>query len=373
MSEATTSETRSKTSVGAGCASSVLIFVLIVFIMGAVLNRPAPAANPAPTGPADATATDMSKSARLAMAPAETPTLRPTATNTATPSPTIPPSETPTHTPSATATATETAVPGTTPTPITPSPTATTPPLPTPKGSYSWTLKVPILMYHYISVPPEDADVYRTDLSVTPQNFREQMAYLAENGYTTIDFYDLALAITNKIELPAKPVIITLDDGYVDNYDNAFPILQEYGLEATFFVVTEFIDNGYDGYLTWEMVREMAAAGMRIESHSRSHPDLRRQEREFLIWQLLGSQETIAAHIGYTPRFFSYPSGRYDEETIVVLRELDYWGAVTTAGGKWHGFEQRYQWPRLRVRHTTPLPEFIDLVDPGETVGGKEQ
>lgn len=372
MSEATPPDRQSHTTFGAGCASSALIFVLILFIMGAVLSQPAPAANPAPTDPPGATPTNILEPARLVMAQAETPTLRPTATNTATPTPTNTPTQTPTGTPSATATATETAVPGVSPTPITPSPTATTPPLPTPRGTYSWTLKVPILMYHYISVPPEDADVYRTDLSVTPQDFREQMAYLAENGYTTIDFYDLALAITNKIELPAKPVIITLDDGYVDNYTNAFPILREYGLEATFFVVTEFIDNGYDGYLTWEMVHEMAAAGMRIESHSRSHPDLRDQSREYLVWQLLGSQETIAAHIGYTPRFFSYPSGRYDEDTIDILQELEYWGAVTTAGGKWHSFTERYRWPRLRVRHTTTMPEFIDLVDPGQAVGGKE-
>ncbi len=301
-----------------------------------------------------------------------TPTLRPTATATQTPSPTATntptatPTETPTDTPTATGTLQATAVPPT----ETPSPTPTLPALPTPSGTYSYTVKVPILMYHYISIPPEDADIYRTDLSVEPDNFRAQMAFLAENGFTTIDFYDLSLAITGKITLPTKPVIITMDDGYRDNYENAFPILQEFGHTATFFIVSEFIDFGYENYLTWEMVEEMAAAGMRFESHSRTHADLRGQPRDFLIWQILGSQQTIAFHIGYTPRYFSYPAGWYDEDAISVLQDLDFWGAVTTSGGKWHGFDGRYAWNRLRVRHTTPLVEFADLVDPGNAVSG---
>lgn len=308
----------------------------------------------------------------------------PTAVPTAAPLPTTTPTQQPTATtlPTATATATATA----TQQPPTPTPTATatatavpvtiTPPqiptaLPTPNGIYSWTLKVPILMYHYISVPPADADIYRQDLSVTPDNFRAQMQYLAENGYTTIDLYDLSLAILGKKELPAKPVILTFDDGYADNYLNAFPVLQEYGLTGTFFVVTEFIDQNREGYMTWEMAKEMAAAGNRIEPHSRTHPDLRGQPREKLIWEILGPQETIAYHLGYKPQFFNYPAGRYDEAVIQILQELNFWGAVTTMGGQWHGYEDRFEWTRVRIRFDTPLGEFMDAVDPGDTVGGK--
>jgi peptidoglycan/xylan/chitin deacetylase (PgdA/CDA1 family) len=221
-------------------------------------------------------------------------------------------------------------------------------------------------MYHYISDPPEDADEYRLDLSVSPALFRQQMQYLADNGFTPIDLYDLSLATTGWKSLPEKPVILTFDDGYVDNYTTAFPILQEYGFAATFFIITEFIDQGQPGYMSWAMIEEMAAAGMRIESHSRTHPDLREQPRDVLVWQILGSQETIAAHIGYTPRYFCYPSGRYDDDTIAMLQELDYWGAVTTEGGKWHGYTDRYEWSRLRVRNTTDLPLFADFVEPAQ-------
>ena len=226
-------------------------------------------------------------------------------------------------------------------------------------------------MYHYISEPPEDADKYRVNLSVAPEDFRQQMAYLAENGYHTITFEDLSRAIADKQDLPAKSVIITIDDGYRDNYTNAFPILQEYGLTATIFLVTDPIDQSHPDYMTWAMVEEMAAAGIRFGPHTKTHPDLRGQSRDTLIWQIQGSRETVAAHVGEMPLYFSYPSGRFDENTQAILHELGFWGAVTTLGGKWHGFEDRFEWRRLRVHNYTVLPEFIDLIDPGETVGGR--
>ena len=234
---------------------------------------------------------------------------------------------------------------------------------PTPTDNFSTTVKVPILMYHYVSNPPTGADIYRNDLSVLPENFKEHMLYLVEKGYSTIDLYDLSMAITNKKPLPEKPVILTFDDGYIDNYHNAFPVLKELDLVATFFVATGFIDAGNPNYMDWPMLEEMSSAGMRIEPHSKSHPDLRDEERSFLIYEIQGSQETIAAHTGYIPRYFAHPGGRYDEEVIDILMERDFWGAVTTAPGSLHGFDDRYEWTRQRVRITTSLNLFADLVD----------
>lgn len=218
-------------------------------------------------------------------------------------------------------------------------------------------------MYHYISIPPEDADVYRTDLSVSPDNFRAQMQYLADNGHTPIDFYTLSRAITNHEALPAKPVLLTFDDGYLDNYENAYPILREFGFTATFFIPTEFIDTNRAGYMTWAMIEEMAANGYRFEPHSRSHPDLRARNNDYLIWEILGPQETLAYHIGYTPRYFAYPSGRYDENVLSMMAHLDFWGAVTTYAAAEQGFHNRYEWPRLRIRNNTQLAEFADVVN----------
>ncbi len=349
---------------GISCVGSLLIFVVMLFIMGAILDGP-----DTPVQELAAAQTQLPTLAATAVplpTTTHTPTMSPTPTAVPTASPTLRP---PTATATEMSRVEETAV---SILPI-PSPTATnTPlPLPTPHQVYSWTLKVPILMYHYISEPPADADKYRLDLSVAPDDFRRQMAYLAANGYTAIRYEDLSRAIADKQDLPDKPVIVSIDDGYRDNYENAFPALQEYGLTAVIALVTDRIDEGHPDYLTWAMVEEMAAAGIQFVPHTKTHIDLRGQSRDTLIWQILGSAETIAAHVGDMPRYFVYPSGRYDENTIAVLKELDFWGAVTTMGGKWHGFNDRYEWTRLRVHNYTVLPEFIDLVDPGDTVGGK--
>jgi peptidoglycan/xylan/chitin deacetylase (PgdA/CDA1 family) len=218
-------------------------------------------------------------------------------------------------------------------------------------------------MYHYVRVPPEDADRYGKDLSVTPENFRAQMEYLVANGYTALDLYDLARIVVKAQPLPARAVIITADDGYRDFYENGYPVLRELGLRATLFLVTDFVDRGNPQYVSWDMVREMAANGIRMEPHSKTHLDLSGRTHDQLVWQILGSLQTIEAHIGYRPRFFSYPGGTYDEAVIEVLRELDFWGAVTTAGGTWHGFDDRYEWARMRVRNTTTMPLFIDILE----------
>lgn len=341
-----------------GLLGSFLLLIVILFLMGAVLGRGDESAT------AVAIANTPTAESNVLATVANTPTIAPTATVTNSPTPTQTPS------PTATATATQTPTPSITPNPLwtataTLPPTATSPPppLPTPQDGISTTVRVPILMYHYISVPPENADVYRVDLSVTPDKFRAQMQYLAGNGHTPIDFYALSRAITNHEPLPPKPVILTFDDGYLDSYEIAYPILQEFGFVATFFIPTEFIDNNRVGYLNWTMIEEMAAAGHRFEPHARTHSDLRARDDDYLIWEILGPQETLAAHIGYVPRYFSYPSGRYDENVLAMLHHLDFWGAVTTIPGAELDFENRFTWPRLRIRNNTPLGEFIDLVN----------
>lgn len=97
-------------------------------------------------------------------------------------------------------------------------------------------------MYHYVSTPPANADIYRKDLSVTPELFNAQLDRIQAEGYTTISLYDLINHLATGAGLPAKPVILTFDDGYRDNYENAFPALKAHGMRATIFVVVDFIN-----------------------------------------------------------------------------------------------------------------------------------
>ncbi len=275
-----------------------------------------------------------------------------------TPSSTSTPMATATHTPRATATATAADTPTPSPT-FTPTATATdTPtPYPTPDGQ-TRSVRIPILMYHYISVPPPDADIYRRDLSVTPANFEQQLRYLIDNGYTTITLKDLVYHLTLGYPLPERPVILTFDDGYRDNFLHAYRLLRRFDSVGTFFIVTGFIDENRSEYLTWGQVRVMHQGGMAFGSHSFTHPDLRGQSVDYLVWQILGSQQAIEERIGEAVRFFSYPAGSYDQQVIDVLRSAGFWAAVTTRPSDLHTSDGLFELDRIRVRGEDTLEQF---------------
>jgi len=274
------------------------------------------------------------------VAPA-TPTVTPSPTSTETPTSTLSP--TPSPTPTRTPTATQTIPPTSTPT-VTPTPE----PLPTPDGVRR-VLRVPILMYHYVSVPPDSSDGVRVDLSVPPERFAEHLTYLQDAGYEAITLRDLALALQTGASLPERPVMLTFDDGYRDAYEEAFPALREAGFVGTFFLLTQPIDAGNDAYVTWDQVMEMHAAGMDMQSHGYTHVDLEGRDVDYLVWQMLGSKEAIEERTGQTVRFFCYPSGSYDEMAIRVLESAHYWGAVTTRQGVDHASDRSFELERIRV------------------------
>lgn len=223
--------------------------------------------------------------------------------------------------------------------------------------------RVPILMYHYLSAPPPGADRVRQDLSVSPAAFEAQLAYLKDNGFNAIRLDDLHNHLAAGAPLPPKPVILTFDDGYRDTYENAFPLLLRYGFRATFFIVSDFVHSGNPVYMNWRMVREMSDAGMSIESHSRTHPDLRNRSFENLVWEILGPIESIEAFTGRRPRFFCYPAGRYDDAVIRVLRSVGTLGAVTTHSGKTHTLGDAMTWSRVRVRGGLTVEQFAALLN----------
>ena len=213
-------------------------------------------------------------------------------------------------------------------------------------------------MYHYLSIPPANADIYRRDLSVTPPNFEAQLAYLQSEGYTSIALDDLTYHLAGLRELPAKPIILTFDDGYADNYTYAFPLLQKYGFQATFAIVTEPIDFGDPNYMTWDQVKEMYAAGMDFASHTRHHLDLRNRDLDFLRDQIVFSKEAIEYRLQEPIRYFVYPAGLYDQAVIDVLQAADFWGALTTQYGAEYRYEARFEMPRIRMRGEDDLEAF---------------
>ena len=224
-------------------------------------------------------------------------------------------------------------------------------------------LRVPILMYHYVSELPTDADAIRVGLTVSPQMFRNHIEYLNIQGYSSVSLYEINLALEYGIPLPLHPVVLTFDDGHLDHYTNVFPLLNQYGFTGTFFIVSQFADDNRAGYMSWQQIAEMANAGMSMESHTKTHADLRERNYDFLIFEILGSIESIASHTGIEPRMFAYPVGRYDINTLTVLNSTRILRAVTTETGTTITTDNRLFLPRMRVTNETTISGLQYLLD----------
>lgn len=297
-------------------------------------------------GPGSQSSTSLAQQIAGAINPSPTPTV----TDTPTPTQTSTPTDTPTETPTVTATPT-----------ITPAPSRTATRAPTINPNLR-VLRVPILMYHYISVPPPDADIYRLDLSVRPREFEAQMEWLAVNGYHPIRLSDFVDALLYDSALPEKPIVLTFDDGYLDNYQNALPVMKNYRFPGTFFVITQFIDDSKPGYMNWTQLGEMQRAGMEIASHSVDHPDLRNDYRaRSLAWlqtEIGGSKQTIELRLGVPVRTFNYPAGKYDARTIQVLQSSGYLAAVTEVQGMRQSSDKPFELKRIRIRGAYNIADF---------------
>ncbi len=170
------------------------------------------------------------------------------------------------------------------------------------------TRKTPVLMYHTIAPPPEnDAYAY---LYVEAAEFEEQIRYLAENGYTFLFPDEMYYA-----DHCEKPVVITFDDGYMDNYENAYRILKKYNAKATIFVACNNIDQAW--MLDKAKIKELADSGLiNIGSHSKTHNDLTSLAPEALQEEMAGSQWLLEQITGKKITNIAYPFGKFNDDVI---------------------------------------------------------
>jgi peptidoglycan/xylan/chitin deacetylase (PgdA/CDA1 family) len=179
---------------------------------------------------------------------------------------------------------------------------------------------VPILLYHHIGSSPSGSPYY-----VSPEEFDRQMVLLYARGYRTITTEQLANAIFHGAILPARPIILTFDDGSETVYTTALPILQKYGFTGTAFIVYNYISAGL--YMDVDQIRALHDSGWEIGSHSLSHVNLRqrpgKQEDE-----ISSSKKRLEARLGFPIRVFAYPFGANDASSLRLVREAGYVAAV---------------------------------------------
>jgi peptidoglycan/xylan/chitin deacetylase (PgdA/CDA1 family) len=192
-------------------------------------------------------------------------------------------------------------------------------------------------MYHIIGPPDQPTN---DALAVSADDFKAQMSYLACAGYTPITMQRLFDAFDGKASLPAKPIILTFDDGWVGQYTYGFPVLQQHGFVGSFAIVTGFVEAG-GPYVTWAQIAEMSGAGMEMMSHTVSHIDLGSTDDATDIDQLQTSKSTLQAHIGHAVDYFVYPSGEpfrsgtaeRQAQVVQMLKNAGYRGALLDNNG----------------------------------------
>lgn len=182
-----------------------------------------------------------------------------------------------------------------------------------------------ILMYHSIDYEKNN------NLRMPKEKFSEQMKYIKDNGYTTLTVSQLHDFIEKDSPIPKKSVVITLDDGYADNYTNAYPILKKYGINATIFVITDSIDKD-NSYLNSKQIKELQNNGIDIQSHTTNHQELHRLPYEKQLQTLKDSKEVLENLLNKKITCIAYPCGKYNNDTIRAAKEAGYTMALATGG-----------------------------------------
>lgn len=222
-------------------------------------------------------------------------------------------------------------------------------------------IRVPILMYHYIGNNPNPTDLQRDNLSVSPEKFEEQMKYLSDNGYSVISLDTLYAALRKQVTLSNKPVVLTFDDGYVDFFVNAYPILRRYNLHATAFIPTGLMGQGY--YLQWSQIKEMSSSGLiSFGGHTIHHYSLPSVSPNIALEELVESKRILQEQLGIPINFMAYPYGFTSESVIELTKKAGYLGSVGTWAGKIQSEGTIYNMPRLRVGGSYDLRKFIELL-----------
>jgi peptidoglycan/xylan/chitin deacetylase (PgdA/CDA1 family) len=220
---------------------------------------------------------------------------------------------------------------------------------------------------------------------VGANEFDEQIRILKDLGYYFASGIEICEDAEGVRTLPDRSVHITFDDGFEDNYENAFPILRRHGVPATIFLATDLIgrdvriDSTPTGwvvkqrgeaakmrcrFLSEAQIKEMHAGGIMFASHSRTHARLLLLSSSELEEEIVGSQRRIADLLGEAPPFMAYPNGDYNEAVVQIAKRcgLRCGFAVRVRGARRPRVDPRFALPRIGIGGEMPPHMFRALV-----------
>lgn len=228
------------------------------------------------------------------------------------------------------------------------SPTPTPAPTGIPTVQPAKKFKLPIVMYHYVEYVKDENDTIRRSLSIKPHLFERHLQQLKENGYDTYFVRDVPDILNERVTLGTRSAILTFDDGYEDFYTDAFPLLQQYQIKATVYVITDFI--GRNGFMNKRQLKEIADSGLvEIGSHTLNHLNLKYVSSDEAKRQIFESKETLIDQLNVPVKTFAYPAGGYDEVAVELVREASYSAAVSVITGQEQSKDNKFLLKRIRA------------------------
>lgn len=219
------------------------------------------------------------------------------------------------------------------------------------RETYTYSPKTKILLYHLVRDDTYGPYEY---LFVKEADFEAQLQEIQKMGYRTV-FADELSELDDE-----RAVVITFDDGYVDNYTTAFPLLQKYGMKATVFLSSGII--GEEGHLTEAQIKEMQESGVfRFGSHTVNHVSLDTALSDVIEYELSASKDAIEAIIGEEVSAFAYPNGAYNDMVELFAEKHGYRFCYTT-NPPTEPYYENTALPRSYVVRDMPMADFLALL-----------
>lgn len=216
------------------------------------------------------------------------------------------------------------------------------------------TTGIPVLYYHSIQKSGSN------ELMMDPKLFRSHLQWLKNNNYVSLTMDELYSYLKFNTKIPENSVVITFDDGYLDNHTNAMPLLKEFGYDSTVFMVSSFTGN--ENFLTIDNLKELDKNNVFIESHSNTHPKLSELSFQEQKNELETSKNTLENYLCRKVEYIAYPYGSYNENTLKLSQDIGYKLGLSTDSGWANGSSPLYAVPRVYMSDFYDLDEFINRV-----------
>lgn len=224
------------------------------------------------------------------------------------------------------------------------------------------TVRIPMVMYHYIEFVDRDKDSAKANLATSPYILEKQVASLAAANYNFLFVKEIPEMLAQKSPVPPRPVVLTFDDGYEDFYFNALPILKKYHARGTLYVMANFINR--PGYLSLEELQAIRDSGVvEIASHTLDHTYLKEIKTEVVKKEIQESKTKLESLLGIGIFSFAYPWGAFSKDTLMMVRAAGYTSAVSVIPGVNQSQENQFYLFRIR-------PGYLAGLNPAQSLAG---